>query len=82
MLGFFFESDVKVLFFFIFVNFLRKNYLKKYFFMFLFDFFNKFLVFFKKCFIILSFLLLMDLLIKVIGYNLKFFFLFKIGFEV
>ena len=44
-----------------------------------FDFPNKFSVPFKKRFITLSSSLLMDLLIKVTGYNSKFFFLLKTG---
>ena len=47
-----------------------------------FDFPNKFSVPFKKRFITLSSSLLMDLLIKVTGYNSKFFFLLKTGLEV
>ena len=43
---------------------------------------NKFSVPFKKRFITLSSSLLMDLLIKVTGYNSKFFFLLKTGLEV
>ena len=47
-----------------------------------FDFPNKFSVPFKKRFITLSSSLLMDLLIKVTGYNSKVLFLLKTGLEV